>query len=291
METIQSLDPKVAAFKERVQAEWAGDETAAAWQKHYATMREQFASVTGALADAAGLQPGMHVLDLASGTGDPSLTLARRVLPGGTVTATDLSTAMLAALRTNADADGLANIETQPCDAHELPFADSRFDRVTSRFGLMFFGQVDCALSEVRRVLKPGGRIAFTVWGGPIPGSYFGTAVLPFVKRLAEKPDPDGPGPMRFAEPGKLKRVVEAAGFSGVAEAVHNLPSPYKGTPERLLSDMMEIAAPFRNAAATLSESDRSDAEQEAVAGLRGLEKNGIVNVTAPVIVVTGVSK
>jgi len=288
MSQTETQDSKVSAFKDRVKAEWAGDETAAAWQKHYAAMREQMANVTAALVAAAQPKPGMAVLDIAAGTGDPSLTIARAVEPGGTVTSTDFNPAMLAALRHNAEAEGVTNLSTRAADAHELQFPDGTFDLVVSRFGVMFFGEVDRALGEMRRVLKPGGRLTLVVWGGPIPGSYFGTAALPFIKRMAEKPDPDGPGPMRFAEPGKLVRLVEAAGFSNVQESVQNVSAPYAGTPEQMLVDLMEIAAPFRNAVATLSESDRQDGEREVIEALHGLYTDGTVNVTAPIIVVTG---
>ena len=287
---MNTLETNLAEFKQRVEAEWAGDETAAAWQKHYPEMREQLAQVTRALVDAAAPQPGMSVLDLASGVGEPSLSLAKRVAPNGTVTATDFSEGMLRALRSNADAEGLTNIEAQVCDAHELPFDNGSFDRVTSRFGVMFFGEADRALGEIRRVLKPGGKVVLMVWGAPAPGTYFGAIAMPFIKRLAVKPDPDGPGPMRFAEPGKLVRLVEAAGFGDVSETSLNLPAPYKGSPEELLASMMEIAAPFRNAAATLSDEDYRAAETEVYDNLRALSDGAQTNVTAPVIIVTGTS-
>jgi ubiquinone/menaquinone biosynthesis C-methylase UbiE len=275
-------------FKARVQKEWATDEAVAAWKKHYAAMKEQFAEVTAALVDAAAPRPGMSVLDLASGTGEPALSLARRVAPTGKVTATDLNPGMLAALSANAAAEGVTNIETEPCDAHDLPFADAEFDRVTSRFGVMFFAETGRALAEVKRVLKPGGRIAFMVWGAPGPGSYFGAAALPYMRRLAVKPDPDGPGPMRFAEPGKLVRLIEGAGFRDVREQSAKFVTAYRGSPRDLLTSMMEIAAPFRNAAATLSEEDRRAAEGEAHDNLRALYDGFFTRVTAPVLIVTG---
>jgi ubiquinone/menaquinone biosynthesis C-methylase UbiE len=287
METSAS---KVAEFKQRVEREWADNDTAAAWQKHYLQMREQLADVTAALVDAASPAVGMSILDLASGTGEPALSLARRVAPGGKVTATDLSSGMLAALSANAKADGVTNIDTKVCDAQDLPFPDARFDRVTSRFGVMFFAEVGRALAGIRRVLKPGGRIAFMVWGAPAPGTYFGAAAVPYMRRLAVKPDPDGPGPMRFAEPRKLVQLVEAAGFRDVQETNLSLGAAYRGSPEQLLASMMEIAVPFRNAVATLSEDDRRAAEREANDNLRPLYDGTFTKVTAPVLVVTGLS-
>ncbi|HVH28345.1 MAG TPA: class I SAM-dependent methyltransferase [Vicinamibacterales bacterium] len=281
---------KVAEFKQRVEKEWAGDDTATAWQKYYPQMREQLAQVTAALVAAASPREGSSILDLASGAGEPSLSLARRVAPTGKVTATDLSHGMLAALSANAKAEGVTNIDTKQCDAHGLPFPDASFDLVTSRFGVMFFAEVDRAFVEIRRVLKPGGRIAFLVWGAPAPGTYFGAAAVPYLRRLAVKPDPDGPGPMRFAEPGKLVHVVEAAGFRDVQQKSLTLGAPYPGSPELLLASIMETAAPFRNAVATLSEDDRIAAEREAYENLRPLYDGTFTNVAAPVLIVTGVS-
>src|SRR5688572_32445660 len=93
---------EISVFKQQVAQDWGADETAAAWQKYYPPMKEQLGDVTNALVEAAQPQPGMRILDLASGNGEPALTLARRVAPTGYVTATDLSGAMLGALRSNA---------------------------------------------------------------------------------------------------------------------------------------------------------------------------------------------
>jgi len=279
---------EISAFKQQVAQDWASDDTAAAWQKYFPQMREQMAPITNALVEAAQPQPGMRILDLASGNGEPALTLARRVAPTGHVTATDLSEGMLSALRANAEADDVTNIETKVCDAHELPFADGTFDLVTSRLGLMFFADTPAALREIERVLRSGGRVAFLVWGPPGPGTYFGAAALPFMRRLAIKPDPDGPGPMRFAESRKLATVLEGAGFANVEERSANLPTAYRGSPQELLTSMMDLAAPFRNAAATLPDEERTAAEQEALNDLGAGYDGELTKVTAPVIIVTG---
>ena len=284
---MTAIDPATAEFKRRVEAEWAIDETAAAWQKHYPRMKEQLAEVTGALIDAARPTPGEKVLDLASGTGEPAIPLAKAVAPAGAVTAADLSAPMLAALCENAAAAGVTNIRTQVCDATELPFPDSTYDLVTSRFGVMFFSDVACALAEVRRVLRPHGRITVLAWGPPAPSTYFGASVMPYMRRLPEPAAPDGPGPMRFAEPGKLARLVEAAGFTGVREERPVLPAPYHGTPEELLTSLMEIATPLRNAVAGLSEADRRAADEDALANLRASYAGEYVRVTAAVVIIT----
>ena len=279
---------EISAFKQQVAQDWAGDDTAAAWQKYFPQIREQMGAVTNVLVDAARPQPGMRILDLASGNGEPALSLARRVIPNGHITATDVNEGMLRALRTNAEAEQLTNVETKVCDAHELPFADGTFDLVTSRFGVMFFADTSGALRETRRVLKSGGRVAFMVWGPPGPGTYFGAAALPFMRRLPVKPDPDGPGPMRFAEPGKLATVLDQVGFADVEERSAKLPAAYRGSPQELLKSMMDLAAPFRKASAALSHEERTAAEEEALNNLGAVYDGNLTKVTAPVIIVTG---
>ncbi len=285
---MPTIDSNTADLKRLVQEEWASDETAAAWRKHYSHMKEHLGAVTAALVDAAAPAPGMLVLDLASGSGQPALTIAPKLQPAGKVIATDLSEPMLAVLRSFAAQEGVANVETRFADAHELPFADNTFDLVTSRFGAMFFVEIGKTLGEIRRVLKPGGRITFAVWGEPKPGTYFGAAALPFIKRLDKKPDPDGPGPMRYAESGKLMHLVVEAGYRNTSEVMHDLPAPYRGSPEDFLAAMLEIAAPFRNAVKTMSGPARSEAKEEALRNLGQLYDGTYTRVTAPILIITG---
>ena len=106
------------------------------------------------------------VLDIAAGTGEPGLTIAT-MLKGGKVIITDLSEDMLEIARENAMNRGIQNIETRACDVCELPFADNTFDAISCRFGFMFFPDMLLAAKEMVRVLKPGGRIATSVWNVP----------------------------------------------------------------------------------------------------------------------------
>ena len=141
---------------------WSG--AAPFWEKHRDVIRQMFAPVTQALVDDARIGGGYAVLDIATGPGEPALNLARAVGPTGKVTATDLSEAMLAALRSNATAEGMTNVETRRCDAQQLPFADAEFDAVVCQFGLMFVPDKALAAREAHRVLKPGGLFLFNVW-------------------------------------------------------------------------------------------------------------------------------
>jgi ubiquinone/menaquinone biosynthesis C-methylase UbiE len=100
---------------------------------------------------------GSEHLDVASGTGEPGLSIAALV-PRGRVVLTDLSGGMLAVASANASALGLANVGTRECGADDLPFGDASFDTITCRFGFMFFPDIAGAVTELLWVLRPGGR-------------------------------------------------------------------------------------------------------------------------------------
>jgi O-methyltransferase / aklanonic acid methyltransferase len=117
------------------------------------------------LVERMAILPGAHVLDVGTGKGAVLIPAAQRIGPAGRVIGIDVSSAMLAEARRAARAAGLANIETCRMDAERLDFADATFDVVTCAFSLFFFPAMDAALREMRRVLKPGGRIGISLWG------------------------------------------------------------------------------------------------------------------------------
>src|SRR5579864_2221690 len=132
------------------------------WKAKSAAMGQP---VTNALVEYARPQPGMQVLDVASGTGEPAISLALRVGSQGRVTALDLSADLLKIAAERAQARGLENFSTRQADAHSLPFPDDSFDLATSRFGVMFFRDPRLACEELRRVLRPKARACFLAWG------------------------------------------------------------------------------------------------------------------------------
>jgi ubiquinone/menaquinone biosynthesis C-methylase UbiE len=139
-------------------------ETAQFWTKHSRTIGEMFAPVTEAIIAEAGIGEGQSVLDVAGGAGEPSLTIAERVGPTGSVTCTDAIAEMVEAARAEAATRGLTNMQFRQCTADSLPFADDSFDAVVSRLGAMFFPDPVAACREMLRVTKPGGAIVFVVW-------------------------------------------------------------------------------------------------------------------------------
>jgi ubiquinone/menaquinone biosynthesis C-methylase UbiE len=143
--------------------EWK--DSAASWREHSATIRKMFAPVTDALIEEAGISEGQSVLDVAGGPGEPSLTIAERVGPTGSVMCTDAVPEMVSAAEEEAQRRRLSNMQFRQCLADSLPFADNSFDATVSRLGAMFFPDVPAALREMLRVTKPCGALCFAVWG------------------------------------------------------------------------------------------------------------------------------
>jgi enediyne biosynthesis protein CalE5 len=197
--------------------EWS--ESAKAWREHSATIARMFTPLTAALIEDAKISAGQSVLDVAGGPGEPSLTIAEVVGPTGSVTYTDAVAEMKQTAEEEAKRRGLTNISFQQTPAESLPFAGNSFDATVSRLGVMLFSDPPAALREMLRVTKPQGALSFVVWGNP-ERNPFTSVVTNVISRYVETPpeDPDAPGAFRFAEPGKLARLLTQAGATDVQE-------------------------------------------------------------------------
>jgi len=225
---------------------WGNQYRLVASEKWKAKSAAMGTPVTNALVDYAQPRPGMKVLDLASGTGEPAISLALAVGEQGHVTALDLSADLLQIAQKRADARSLTNFTTQQGDAHSLPFADNSFDLATSRFGVMFFRDPELALRELQRVLRPGARACFLAWGSfdqPYWQSMMGVVHRHVGGDLIE---PGGPDPFRFAESGSLSKILRDAGFHDVVEETKTPPWAWPGPAEEVWEQNRAVAVPFR---------------------------------------------
>ncbi len=286
---MSAPDPaKIARFREKLHQEWTDSETTAAWRKWRPQMSAFSQGATQANLQAAQLRPGMSVLDLASGVGDPALEIAEIVGPKGYVVATDLGPGMIGLAEEIARAKGLDQMQFRVVDVEALRFPDETFDVVTSRFGVMFFTDQVKAFGECRRVLKRGGRVAFVVWG--TKEQPFLTATIDVLMKYvdAPPPDPDAPHAFMFGERGLLTRKLKDAGFADAREEIKNISGRWTGTPEEYWQQFTEVAAPFRPLLAKLTPETRVKVESEVIATLRKYAEGRGLNIPLEIVVGTG---
>ena len=173
----------------------------------------------------AALAPGAgeRILDIGCGSGATSLDLARSVAPGGSVLGADISRPMLEVARRRAV--GVPWLSFLDADAQTYPFEAASFDGVFSRFGVMFFADPDAAFANIRRALKPGGRLAFVCWRTPAENPIMilpATTAHAYVKTIPAPPEPGAPGPFAFADPERVRAILGGAGFTDIALTPHN---------------------------------------------------------------------
>jgi SAM-dependent methyltransferase len=273
--------------KEVIRQEWTG--AAPLWQKWNHKFVIQTRPATELVVQGAELAAGMRVLDLASGTGEPALSLARAVGPEGSVVATDLVPEMLEAARQNASAQGLSNMEFRVADAEQLPFPDGEFDRVTCRFGIMFFPDIPKAMNEIRRVLKPGGRVCFAVFGAGQENPFLMVSLGPFLKRVKmPPPPPDAPHIFRFADEGKLAGVLLQAAFQDVSTNKHRVVFSWPGPAEESWEATRELAAPFKKLIEAVPADQIDGVVREVLDGIRSFQDGDEISLPATVIVAVG---
>jgi SAM-dependent methyltransferase len=234
-----AFDP--AEFKAKMRAEWRS--AAAGWRTwHDVVEAEEGGQLHSAkLVELASIGPGDVVLDVAGGYGEPSLTAARAVGPSGRVICTDISPEMLAFGRERAAAAGLDNVEFMASDAEQLAFDNGSFDAVLSRAGLMFLPDVAGTLKRLYAFLKPGGRLAASVWGPPAVVQM--AAGLPILfDELKLPPPPLGrPGIFALADADRLAALVVDAGFRDVATGTIDVVFA-TDTPEQFTAFIRDVA-------------------------------------------------
>ena len=226
---------------------WNGD-VGGRWVDAQGYLDVMLAPFGAAVADAMGIERGAEVIDLGCGCGDTTLDLARRVGAMGRVLAIDVSTRMLHRARERANAAGLDQVVFVHADASTYPFEAGAADRVVSRFGTMFFRNNAAAFANLRRALKPGGRLGFVCWRALARNEWVNLprdVVLRFVP--APDPAPPGePGPFAFADSEHVVRLLASAGFAEIACEPLDLAMRHGGSLDEVANLMARIGPASR---------------------------------------------
>ena len=227
------------------------------------------------------------VLDIASGTGEPGLTIATR-LKNGKVILTDLSENMLEIALENAAKKGIKNIETRVCDACELPFADNTFDAVSCRLGFMFFPDMLLAAKEMYRVLKPGGKIVTSVWDVP-EKNFWATAISgSIIKNMhLSPPPPEAPGLFRCAKSGMMQNLFQQAGFKSTTEKEVAVRLKFE-TIDRYWTMITEATPPLASALNKADDAMKEKIKKEVYQVVNKRYPDGNINIEGNALVIYG---
>ena len=212
-----------AKYKNAQREQWNKD--GAAWRRWTPVLDRWYGGVTRQMLDLARIQPGQRVLDVATGAGEPAVSAAERVGPGGHVLATDIAEGIVELALQVARERGLKQMETRAMDGEKLDLPDASFDAVLCRLGLMYMPHPVTALREWRRALRPGGRVAVVVFSTPDRNSW-GAIPASIIRRRAQLPPPapGQPGPFGLGAAGVLESVFRQAGYAD--PEVHAVPVP-----------------------------------------------------------------
>jgi ubiquinone/menaquinone biosynthesis C-methylase UbiE len=265
------------------------NDSAPYWEKYGEVIERMFAPITEALVEDAEIARQQTVLDVATGAGQPALSVAALVGPEGKVFGIDPIPAMVAGARRAAERLGLKNAEFEIAFADRLPFPADSFDAVISRFGVMFFPSPADGVHEMLRVLKPGRKLALAVWHFAERNPFHWT-MSRVIDRYVESPPlaPDAPDVFRFASPGKLAQVMTEAGATDVSERLLQFAIQAAMPVEDYWNMRSEWSEKFREKIGLLSPEQAKEAKREILEAFREYSTDGGMSFPAEVLIVSG---
>lgn len=279
------MEPHLEQIREQQKQSW--NKFSGGWKKWDELVMDFLKPMGDEIIRVLNPQKDDVILDVASGTGEPGLTIARK-LNRGKVVMTDLADDMLKIARENAALKGIVNIETVVCDVCELPFPDNTFDAISCRFGFMFFPDMQLAAKEMVRVLKPGGKIATAVWNVP-EKNFWVTATMGTINRNMELPPalPGSPGIFRCAKDGLISDIFLQAGLKNISQVEVSGKLNCKTT-DAYWGMQTEVAAPIVAALANASDDMREKIKYETYAIVNERYPDGNIIIDSSALVIYG---
>jgi len=198
------------------QIEYWNKQAGPKWVANNATMDALIGPLGLAALERAAPRAGERVLDVGCGVGQTTLQLAERVGPTGSVLGIDISTPMLELAREKARAAGRSNVRFENADAQTHAFPPASFDLLFSRFGVMFFADPDAAFANLAKAVRPGGRVTFVCWQPVAANPWVREPMAALMKHVPPQAPPpaNAPGPFAFADPARVRGILERAGFA-----------------------------------------------------------------------------
>jgi ubiquinone/menaquinone biosynthesis C-methylase UbiE len=204
------------------------------WADEYEAIDRLFAGLTRVALDHAAPKPGERVIDIGCGSGSTVLELAARVGRSGYVLGADVSKPSVERARERIAAAGLRQAEIMLCDVSTHMFAANSFDLVFSRFGVMFFSDPVSTFANIRKAVKPDGRLALAVFR-TLQENKWATAIVAAVRHLLPPitpPGPEEPGQFSWGDAARVHRILETAGFQNVSLTSYDIAMPLAGRGE-----------------------------------------------------------
>jgi SAM-dependent methyltransferase len=291
-ESKMEVPDQITPMKQDKEIVTQWSESAPYWEKHREIIREMFAPIAEALIEDAEITTGQFVLDVATGPGEPALSIAGLVGPEGKVLGVDPVPEMVEAARREANRRGFHNVSFEVAFADTLPFPANTFDAVVSRFGVMLFPSPVDSVREMLRVLKPGGRISMAVWHFA-ERNPFHYSLSEIVERYVASPPPapDSPDAFRFAAPGKLQAILSNAGAAAPSERLLQFAIRTPVSVEDFWTLRSEMSDNLRAKLATLSKEKLAELKREVLEALGAYSANRGMSFPAEVLIVSGGKK